>query len=263
MNLKKLLAGTAAFLLMLPASSLAASIESAGGSVASDTDRTVTVSVKYNDAAENMQATLLVLPSSVNLATSSVGDIKYIKQTTAAGGASGTEAQFSFSLSELDRKGSYTAYVGGTGLDSPYSFTFNFNNTITITPTAPDTVNEITVLICDADGNAVAAEPTVENGKYSYSLEGGVYTLKISGQAILPYERSVDISSCGADLGGAYLISGDVNGDRSVTLADLEEVYGMWLAEGVNADVNGDGNVTLADLEIVYKNWLKTSEAYN
>lgn len=262
MNLKKILTAAAAFLLMLPCSAFAASIESAEGSVASDADRTVTVSVKYNDAAENMQATLLVIPSSVNLAVSSVSDIKYIKQTAAAEGASGAEAQFSFSLSELDRRGSYTAYIGGTSLDAPYSFTFNFNNTISIVPTAADTANAVTVIVYDADGNAAAAEPTVENGKYSYSLEGGIYTLKISGQAILPYERSVDISSGSVDLGSAYLISGDVNQDKSVNLSDLEAVCSSWLGAGT-ADVDGDGSINLKDLEIVYKNWLMTNEAYN
>lgn len=260
MNLKKILAGATVFLLMLPSSVFAASIESAEVNVANDADRTVTVSVTYSEAEENTQATLLVIPSSVALALYQVSDIKYIKQTTAVTNENGAEAEISFSLAEADRNGSYTAYIGGTNIDAPESVTFSFdNNTITIAPTAPDTVNEVTVAVYDQNGNAVGAVPVVEDGKYSYSLEKGVYTVKVTGGAILPYAKTVDISSGSVDIGSIELVSGDVNSDGSVNLTDLESVYSLWLGEGA-ADINGDGSINLLDIEIIYKNWLKTGD---
>ncbi len=247
-------------MLMLPSSAFAASIESAEVSVANDADRTVTVSVTYGEAEENTQATILVMPSSVALALYQVSDIKYIKQTAAATDENAAEAKFTFLLSEADRNGSYTAYIGGTGLDAPESVTFSFdNNTITVAPETPDTVNEITVAVYDQNGNAVSAVPVVENGKYSYSLESGVYTIKVTGGAILPYARTVDISSGSVDIGSIELVSGDVNGDSSINLTDLEAVYLSWIGEGA-ADINGDGSINLSDIEIIYKNWLKTSD---
>lgn len=264
MKLKKVLAGAAAFSLLFHGSAFAASIDKVEGNVAYDADRTVTISAVFENPEKDLQATLLVIPSNVDLALYGVSDIKYIKQTSAA---SEGKAEFSFSLKELDRTGSYTAYIGGTGLDAPAKFEFTFDkNTITIALQAPDTKNEITVSLYDKDGNAVGAAASVDGatGKYTYSLDNGVYTVKAGGNAILPFIKTVDISEKSAELGNVVLVSGDVNGDGSITLRDLEAVYASWLSSDANADVNGDGNVTLTDLEIIYKNWLATTDtAYN
>jgi hypothetical protein len=256
MNVKKVLAGTVAFSLLAQCSAFASSIETVEADVASDETKTVTVTVNYDSEEENLQSTLIVLDSDCDLALYKVSDIKYIKQLS----ADGKKAEFTFILNEDERKGSYTAYVGGTNIDAPGKVTFSFDkNTLSVTAKHEDTTSSVTVKVYDKDGKEVESASQSSDGVYSFSLDDGAYTVKITGKGILPYECSVTVSDGNASLGQVSLISGDVNSDGSITLTDLESVYTSWLGDD-NADVNGDGTVTLTDLEIVYKNWLASSD---
>ena len=55
---------------------------------------------------------------------------------------------------------------------------------------------------------------------------------------------------------GTVAIPGDVNGDGSVTAADVTALYDVLLnndfSNVVNGDQNGDGNITSADVTSVY-----------
>lgn len=56
--------------------------------------------------------------------------------------------------------------------------------------------------------------------------------------------------------GTATILVGDVNGDGSVTSADVTALYNYLLNNDsssiVNGDQNGDGNITSADVTAVY-----------
>ena len=58
-------------------------------------------------------------------------------------------------------------------------------------------------------------------------------------------------------------ITGDVNGDGSVTSADVTAIYDIILgtpsSQSFNADVNNDGNITSADITAVYNILLGTN----
>ena len=55
---------------------------------------------------------------------------------------------------------------------------------------------------------------------------------------------------------GCNAMKGDVNGDGSVTAADVTAIYDFLLINDttnlINGDVNGDGNITAADVTDIY-----------
>lgn len=58
------------------------------------------------------------------------------------------------------------------------------------------------------------------------------------------------------ELGPVVVVPGDVNGDGTVTAADVTMLYNILLndnwAGAVNADQNGDGAITSGDVTLVY-----------
>jgi len=64
--------------------------------------------------------------------------------------------------------------------------------------------------------------------------------------------RSYLSDECVVTLGGSGL-TGDVNGDGEVTIADVNAIVDLILSSSysASADVNGDGEVTIADVNAV------------
>ena len=82
----------------------------------------------------------------------------------------------------------------------------------------------------------VNVEPN-NNGEVVYTLPGTSFTIKVGE-------------------GGSTVVPGDVNGDGTVTAADVTLLYNIILNNDwtgvVNGDQNGDGEVTAADVTAVY-----------
>ena len=82
----------------------------------------------------------------------------------------------------------------------------------------------------------VNVEPN-NNGEVVYTLPGTSFTIKVGE-------------------GGSTVVPGDVNGDGTVTAADVTLLYNIILNNDwtgvVNGDQNGDGEVTAGDVTIVY-----------
>ena len=98
-----------------------------------------------------------------------------------------------------------------------------------------------------------AVTPPSANSAF-YGLDKPSITLKVPAEAINDYKTNDDWKDFYIlAIGSVY---GDVNGDGSVTSADVTAVYNVLL--GVNyefagsADVNGDGAVTSTDITIIY-----------
>jgi len=81
-------------------------------------------------------------------------------------------------------------------------------------------------------------------------LSAGTYGFRISG--LLDGVRSYLSDECVVTLGGSGL-TGDVNGDGEVTIADVNAIVDLILSSSysASADVNGDGEVTIADVNAV------------
>ena len=82
----------------------------------------------------------------------------------------------------------------------------------------------------------INVEPN-NNGEVVYTLPGTSFTIKVGE-------------------GGSTVVPGDVNGDGTVTAADVTMLYNIILNDdwtgAVNADQNGDGSVTAGDVTAVY-----------
>ena len=93
----------------------------------------------------------------------------------------------------------------------------------------------------------ITADYTTENGKeaaliFEFKCFNGM-GVYIVGEGVVPDQ-------------GTVAIPGDVNGDGSVTAADVTALYDVLLnndfSNVVNGDQNGDGNITSADVTSVY-----------
>lgn len=82
----------------------------------------------------------------------------------------------------------------------------------------------------------ITVEPN-NNGEVVYTLPGTSFTIKVGE-------------------GGSTVVPGDVNGDGTVTAADVTMLYNILLNDDytgvVNGDQNGDGSVTAGDVTAVY-----------
>ena len=82
----------------------------------------------------------------------------------------------------------------------------------------------------------INVEPN-NNGEVVYTLPGTSFTIKVGE-------------------GGSTVVPGDVNGDGTVTAADVTMLYNILLNDDytgvVNGDQNGDGSVTAGDVTAVY-----------
>ena len=93
----------------------------------------------------------------------------------------------------------------------------------------------------------ITADYTTENGEeaaliFEFKCFNGM-GVYIVGEGVVPDQ-------------GTVAIPGDVNGDGSVTAADVTALYDVLLnndfSNVVNGDQNGDGNITSADVTSVY-----------
>jgi hypothetical protein len=84
---------------------------------------------------------------------------------------------------------------------------------------------------------AITVEPN-NNGEVVYTLPGTEFKIIVG------------------DGGGSPAVPGDVNGDGTVTAADVTMLYNILLNDDwngvVNGDQNGDGSITAADVTAVY-----------
>ena len=99
----------------------------------------------------------------------------------------------------------------------------------------------------------------MEDGNTYYARARASYNTE-NGAANTPYG---DVISFVYNSGTAPMsIPGDVNGDGSVTAADVTALYDYLLNNDttslVNADVDGDGNITAGDVTAVYNILLGT-----
>lgn len=125
-------------------------------------------------------------------------------------------------------------------------------------------------------GSVLLAGDASENRGSNYSMDwytidsgGGVSTsanFRLTGSIGQPdaAKSSGTVSGSTFTLAGGFLGStaassppcdGDVNGDGSVNLADLNLVLANFGATTPNGDANGDGVVNLADLNLVLANF--------
>ena len=84
--------------------------------------------------------------------------------------------------------------------------------------------------------------------------EPGEYTLTIPAGAVVIYTLGEDVHELTFNYtipGGATVIPGDVNGDNTVSIADVTDLIDILLggsASSPAADVNGDNTVSIADV---------------
>ena len=70
------------------------------------------------------------------------------------------------------------------------------------------------------------------------------------------YDRTAVQTAKVSDMPSGEAVTGDVNGDGSVTSADITALYN-WLLNSddsalVNGDQDGDGNITAGDVTVIY-----------
>ena len=107
--------------------------------------------------------------------------------------------------------------------------------TLTVTPNNGYELGTLSVL---NGQTAVATTPGAEQGKYTFVMPAAsVLVNAIFNQIVV-------------------VVPGDVNGDGTVTAADVTMLYNIILNDNytgvANADQNGDGEITAADVTAVY-----------
>lgn len=108
--------------MLMSASALAAEI--AAPAVTEDKEaKTADVEVTVTNPATEQYVTILVVKSSVNLASVSESDIAYVDQAKATDG----KATFKFGVDTTKFGEKFTVYVGGTGVAAPQSASLNFS----------------------------------------------------------------------------------------------------------------------------------------
>ena len=128
--------------------SSAATITSLVAGVGTDADRTVQVTVLYENPEEAQESTLLVVKKDVSIVTATADQIRYIDQKV----VDGNSVTYSFKMAKDDRTGQYDLYVGGTKVDAPETTVLNF-----------DTDATTTIKFVKEDGTEIASQVLVSS----------------------------------------------------------------------------------------------------
>ncbi len=118
-------------------------------------------------------------------------------------------------------------------------------------PGTTTVVQSLTVFLDSSGGFRVRA--SVTPGTYDLAFKGSTWLRKVL--------RNVPIAANGASGLSFSLLNGDVNGDNTINLVDLNRISAAWRSQpgssnwDPQADLNGDLRVNLLDRNIVAKNW--------
>ncbi len=157
----------------------------------------------------------------------------------------------------------YFDIIEGAGIDMGMTFNPNTLPAFTLTYFTNDIKGKVTgatgeLVLSDGVNSATAAVD--ENGEFVFANVDytKTYTLSLGGEVVAEGLAFEDITK---DIyveisGGSTPLAGDVNGDGSVTSADVTALY-SWLLNNddsaiVNGDQDGDGVITSSDVTAVY-----------
>lgn len=263
----KVLVGAAGFMMALGINAYAANVLDITAITPDKTAGTVTVSGTITGDAAAPEATILVVPEGVSLATVEDAQIKYIDQETAQDG------KFSF-VFKLEPNVKYTVYCGGTDITTPG------NDTIDLTETAGTKYKIIGTVKLIGGANvtkvtATAGETSVnadETGTYTLEVAPGTYDVVVGRPGYLYRTfKGVEVATTDRELGETTLVGGDIVVDEQigVNLDDLMALYTAYNKTSADADFNAaadlddSGDVSLDDLMILLTNYNTIATDYD
>ncbi len=125
--MKKIISVLISFVLvfLMVVTTNAASINLLVAGVGMDEDRTVHVTVIYDNPEDAQQSTLLVIKEGESIVTAENSAFRYIDQKA----VDGNSVKYEFKMAEGDRVGTYDLYVGGSKIDAPESTKISFDMT--------------------------------------------------------------------------------------------------------------------------------------
>ena len=157
----------------------------------------------------------------------------------------------------------YFDIIEGAGIDMGMTFNPNTLPAFTLTYFTNDIKGKVTGATGElalSDGVNTVTAVVDENGEFVFANVDytKTYTLSLGGEVVAEDLAFEDITK---DIyvefsGGSTPLAGDVNGDGSVTSADVTALY-SWLLNNddsaiVNGDQDGDGIITSSDVTAVY-----------
>lgn len=193
-----------------------------------------------------------------------VDSIMYIDQTSADNNGNFDFSNYVPMVNLVDGK-KYTVKIGSTSLSAPISGgyaalpgtgadTYFVKGTVAYNGGGKVTKGSVKLLSGTDVLKSLEIDPTVCSYEFS-GVENGTYTLRFDKPLHLPRTKEITVNGSGVTAPDVILPAGDLNGDNTINLSDLNVVinyFGMdpstLSAEQAKADINEDQNINLLDI---------------